>query len=110
MARVNKELSGRGKLQVHWGAGNVSQLETEAAECLGQGGEVECLVCQVGAQVCTAGLGTMEVLELSRSMLAKMRLMVRGVKRTERRVLGAVSVEISAGDRKFNQINESFIN
>ena len=70
---------------------------------------MECLVCQVGAQECTAGLGTMEVLGLSRSMLAKMRLTVRGVKRTERRVLGAVSVEISAGDRKFNQINESFI-
>ena len=62
-----------------------------------------------GAQVCTAGLGTMEALGLSHSMLAKTKLKVRGVKRTELRVLGAVSVEISAGDRKFNQINESFI-
>merc|ERR1719508_617764 len=65
---------------------------------------VERGLADTGAQVCTAGPGTMEALGLSISMLAKTKLKVRGVKRTELTVLGAVSVEISAGDRQSNQI------
>ena len=177
-ARVNKEHKRTRQRASPLGTGNVSQLRTEATECLGQGEEDKCSICQVGrgmenfvaegidhmewdssqggfakaspkkpplmrvgvkvltqiqkqflrrdtklwqqlgrtqpaiehglsdsgAQVCTAGLETMEALGLSRSMLAKTRLRVRGVKRTELRVLGVVAVEISAGDRKAYQI------
>ena len=65
---------------------------------------VERGLADTGAQVCTAGPGTMQALGLNSSMLARTKLKVRGVKRTELSVLGAVSVEISAGDRKSNQI------
>ena len=58
---------------------------------------VERGLADTGAQVCTAGPGTMQALGLNSSMLARTKLKVRGVKRTELSVLGAVSVEISAG-------------
>ena len=57
-----------------------------------------------GAMVCTAGLDTIKALGLQVNMLARTRLVVRGVKRSRLTVLGAVAVEISAGGRTSYQI------
>ena len=57
-----------------------------------------------GSMVCTAGLDTIKALGLQVNMLARTRLVVRGVKRSRLTVLGAVVVEISAGGRTSYQI------
>ena len=57
-----------------------------------------------GAQVCTAGLSTIEAMGLQVNMLAKTRLVVRGVKGSRLTVLEAVAVEISAGGKISYQI------
>ena len=51
----------------------------------------------MGAMVFTAGLDTVRAMGLQVDMLAKTRMVVRGVKGSNLTVLGAVAVEITAG-------------
>ena len=57
-----------------------------------------------GAMVCVCGMSTVLSMGLGANVLAKTRMVLMGVKRTRLTVLGALAVEISAGDRTTYQI------
>ena len=57
-----------------------------------------------GAMVCTAGLDILGTMGIQKDMLAKTRMVLRGVKRSRLTVVGAVAVEISAGGKTAYQI------
>ena len=54
--------------------------------------------------ICVCGMSTVLSMGLGANVLAKTRLVLMGVKRTRLTVLGALAVEILAGDRTTYQI------
>ena len=64
----------------------------------------ECSLKDTGAMICVCGMSTVLSMGLGANVLAKTRMVLMGVKRTRLTVLGALAVEISAGDKTSYQI------